>query len=353
MRRNTRLLTVGVLSTTFVLAGCGDDSGSNKSSSPTSSSAATSSAAKPLTVSPDKVTPMTAIKVDEKNPKAPKLTLATKPFQANQTTARVVKKGSGAAVKATDIAYVNYLAVNGTNGKELFSTYGKDDVAVVLNDKSQFPGFVKALTGKPVGTVMDVAIPPADGFGAQGSQQLGITAKDTLIFRMTITGASAVLDKPEGTTVAPKKELPAVAVSDGNQSKKPATITMPKSGGKVATAPKSLVSQDLITGKGRKVVEGQTVKVRYTGVVWGTGKVFDSSAKNGGAPADFPLQTASATNPQGLLPGFVKGLVGKPVGSRVLLVLPPAEGYGAQGQPAAGIKGTDTLVFVVDILAAL
>jgi peptidylprolyl isomerase len=41
--------------------------------------------------------------------------------------------------------------------------------------------------------------------------------------------------------------------------------------------------------------------------------------------------------------------VGQTVGSRVLLAFPPADGYGAAGQPSAGI---DTLVFVVDIPAA-
>ena len=45
------------------------------------------------------------------------------------------------------------------------------------------------------------------------------------------------------------------------------------------------------------------------------------------------------------------GLVGVPVGSRVMLVVPPKEGYGKTGQKSAGIKGTDTLVFVIDILA--
>ncbi len=41
-----------------------------------------------------------------------------------------------------------------------------------------------------------------------------------------------------------------------------------------------------------------------------------------------------------------------PVGSRVILEIPPAKGYGKEGNEAAGIKGTDTLFFVVDILAA-
>ncbi len=41
-----------------------------------------------------------------------------------------------------------------------------------------------------------------------------------------------------------------------------------------------------------------------------------------------------------------------PVGSRVILEIPPADGYGEQGNEQAGIKGTDTLFFVVDILKA-
>ena len=53
-----------------------------------------------------------------------------------------------------------------------------------------------------------------------------------------------------------------------------------------------------------------------------------------------------------VIPGWNKGLVGVPVGSRVMLVIPPADGYGKTGSPQAHIKGTDTLVFVVDILGA-
>jgi FKBP-type peptidyl-prolyl cis-trans isomerase len=36
----------------------------------------------------------------------------------------------------------------------------------------------------------------------------------------------------------------------------------------------------------------------------------------------------------------------------VMLVIPPDKGYGAEGNAQAGISGTDTLIFVVDILAA-
>ena len=52
-----------------------------------------------------------------------------------------------------------------------------------------------------------------------------------------------------------------------------------------------------------------------------------------------------------VITGWDNGLVGQKVGSRVLLVIPPADGYGTAGSPPK-IKGTDTLVFVVDILDA-
>ena len=51
-------------------------------------------------------------------------------------------------------------------------------------------------------------------------------------------------------------------------------------------------------------------------------------------------------------PGWDEGLVGQTVGSQVLLVVPPDKGYGTTGSSDGAIKGTDTLVFVVDILDA-
>ena len=34
------------------------------------------------------------------------------------------------------------------------------------------------------------------------------------------------------------------------------------------------------------------------------------------------------------------------------MVVPPKDGYGKKGNPQAGIKGTDSLVFVVDVIAS-
>ena len=51
-----------------------------------------------------------------------------------------------------------------------------------------------------------------------------------------------------------------------------------------------------------------------------------------------------------VLPGFVKGLKGKKVGSRVLVAIPPKDGFG-QAQPDLGMKKDDTMVFLFDIVA--
>jgi peptidylprolyl isomerase len=79
--------------------------------------------------------------------------------------------------------------------------------------------------------------------------------------------------------------------------------------------------------------------------VYGGKKPFDESYSKG-QPTSFPIGVGQ------VVPGWDKTLVGTKVGSRVLLAIPPKDGYGESGNPQAGIKGTDTLYFVVDVLAA-
>jgi len=51
-----------------------------------------------------------------------------------------------------------------------------------------------------------------------------------------------------------------------------------------------------------------------------------------------------------MLPGLETALVGQKVGSRVLAVIPPADGYGTSGNSQLGITGSTTLVFVIDVI---
>jgi peptidylprolyl isomerase len=121
-------------------------------------------------------------------------------------------------------------------------------------------------------------------------------------------------------------------------------VTIPKG----VTPPTTLVTKTLIKGSGPVVTKGQYVVAQYTGVNWRTGSVFDSSWQR-----SLPYSFKIGATPSQVIPGWDQGLVGQTVGSRVLLVVPPKDAYGSAGQSQAGIKGTDTLVFVVDIISAV
>ena len=98
----------------------------------------------------------------------------------------------------------------------------------------------------------------------------------------------------------------------------------------------------LSRGDGALVEAGQDIEVHYLGQSW-QGGVFDNSFDRGSS-ISFPIGVGA------VIAGWDEGLVGQQVGSRVLLSIPSHLGYGDRGVPQAGIKGGDTLVFVVDIL---
>lgn len=108
-----------------------------------------------------------------------------------------------------------------------------------------------------------------------------------------------------------------------------------------APKPRGLRVEVLSEGNGPVVRAGQEVEVDYHGQIWG-GEIFDSSYFRG-EPSRFPIGVGM------VIQGWDLALVGKSVGSRVLISVPPEKGYGTRGNPRAGIAGDDVLVFVVDI----
>jgi len=105
--------------------------------------------------------------------------------------------------------------------------------------------------------------------------------------------------------------------------------------------PSDLVAQVLIEGSGREVPAKGTVVARYVGWLWEDSSVFDS---NWGNPTPVSFQVAE------VIQGWSKGLTGQKVGSRVMLIVPPALAYGGAG--SGPVPPGATLIFVVDILAA-
>jgi peptidylprolyl isomerase len=107
-----------------------------------------------------------------------------------------------------------------------------------------------------------------------------------------------------------------------------------------SAAPAEFGVATLIKGAGTVVGATDVVTVHYSGWLW-DGTPFDSSWM-GGEPLQFSLEQ--------VVPGFTKAIAGQSVGSQVIAILPPADGYGESG--SGPIPPNSTLIFVVDILAA-
>jgi peptidylprolyl isomerase len=155
------------------------------------------------------------------------------------------------------------------------------------------------------------------GLVACGSDDDSTSRGDTT----TVSGPQRSAKDVDVAAATNTKEKPSVAVPDG----KP---------------PSGLQQVDLVQGTGPAAKTGDKLKVQYVGLAWSTGQEFDASWDRG----DTIDVTLGAGN---VIPGWDRGLVGMKQGGRRLLVVPPSEGYGAQGQPPA-IGPNETLVFVVD-----
>ena len=251
-------------------------------------------------------------------------------------------KGSGQVLASGDDVLAN-LAIyiwSGKTHKLLDSTF--TSIPQILPAQVGLKGLAAAVKGKTIGSRVLAVVPPADGYGTTGNSQLGVKGTDTTVWVIDLI-------KPFSPTAAASGQhvssgggaLPSVTAPTGSAP----VITIPKS-----TPPSKLIVKTLIQGTGPKLVGGQTVVAQYVAVNWRTRQVFNStwpSSSSAGTPFSFTL---GGTN---VIPGFIKGLTGVPIGSRVMLIIPPADGYGKAGQSSVGIKGTDTLVFVVDILAGI
>ncbi len=152
-------------------------------------------------------------------------------------------------------------------------------------------------------------------------------------------GGSSSSAAPSGSSSAAPSASSGVKVS-GAFGAKP-TLTVP-----AGTAPATLSAEVLSAGNGATVAKGQTLVVNYLGQTWepkdGKPNIFDNSFDRK-APASFPIGTGK------VIAGWDKTLVGQKIGSRVLLTIPPAEGYG--GNPTNELA-KNTLIFVVDVLGS-
>jgi peptidylprolyl isomerase len=257
-------------------------------------------------------------------------------LDVSKTETTVVTEGDGDEVVEGDQVSANIWIGNGTTQKEAYSTFTQGQPETIPASGDLNPVFKDAILGQTVGSRVAVTATSADAFGESGNPQMGIGNKDTVLMIVDLMSVTTVLDGPEGKEQKAPSWAPGL-ITDGD------TITgldfkgTPEPDGKLRSAA-------LIEGSGDKVKKGQSITVNYLGQVYDAKKPFDESYS--AEPASFGIGVGQVVS------GWDKTLVGATVGSRMIVAIPPADGYGKEGNDQAGIKGTDTLYFVVDILAA-
>ncbi|WP_329254349.1 FKBP-type peptidyl-prolyl cis-trans isomerase [Streptomyces canus] len=152
------------------------------------------------------------------------------------------------------------------------------------------------------------------------------------------TTTISVSRPPLPPVVQTDAQLPKVA---GNFGTKP-TITVPKTApsGKFVVAP-------TLTGNGPAVSNHDIAVINYTAHAWKAGKDLPSTyGKSGKASTPLVFTVGEGT----VLPALDRAVHGQRVGSRILVIAPPAAAYGTSGNPGIGVAPTETVVFAVDIV---
>ena len=274
--------------------------------------------------------------------KAPTVTIPAEKASTNLVISTPIV-GSGAKLKAANdpLADVALYKWNGTKHSLLYSTFATGPQ--IIPAQLGLPGLVDALKNERLGSRVVAVLPPKYGYGTSGESQLGVKGTDTLVWVIDLLQQYSSNQSASGLQVSTGGgALPTVQPPTAGQAP---SVTLPK------TAPPTKLSvTTLVKGSGPKLTKNETVVAQYVGTDWTTGKTFATSWPTSQQPTGqlFGFQLGG-----NVLAGWTQGLTGVPVGSRVMLVIPPSLGYGpAGGNAQAGIGKNDTLVFVVDVLGS-
>lgn len=325
-----------------------------------------------------------AVKISSEAGKEPKATFEDG-FDPQEVEVKVLTKGKGPKITEDDAVTAHLWISNSADKKVPLNTYAEGEQPLDLLLKDLMPGIKKGLVGQQEGAVVAVTGPAGELFSEYGYPEWGIGNGDAVVIRTEIVKKmtaeeTAKLKKDQADAekaaaeqqkqaqeaqaeaekkaaeAAPKKEKAKASALPAAKGKtvKPAAwapkVTFPGKDG-VPTidftgTPKpdgKLQVTQLIKGEGKKIALGDAVVVKYVGQVHGGKEPFDSSYSRGDV-LDF------TTGAKEMIDGFDTAVQGQRVGSRLIIQIPPSLGYGEQGRDQ--IKGTDTMVFVVDIVGA-
>ena len=293
--RTSRALLALTLSSTLLIAACGGDDSSTKTTDPLASSA-------------DSAPSDPADLVNE-----PKVSLPTE--TPTKLVITDITEGEGEAAVEGSTVYVYYVGVLTKDGKRFDGNYGSDPFAVTLGSGAVIPGWEQGLIGIKAGGQRQLDIPSELAYGAAGSGD-AIPPDSAISF---IVDAVAVVP-PIDPADAPEITIEGAANVD------------------------KLISDDLVVGKGDEAKTGSNVLVHIIAYRADTGEQL---ASTWGDPSPVALLLKDG----GSLPGLIEGIPGMKVGGRRQLTIPFADAFGTDGNTDMKLPASTDLVVVIDLLS--
>jgi peptidylprolyl isomerase len=244
--------------------------------------------------------------------------------------------GTGDAIADGDTVSTYVYLGNGSTQQDAYSDYDSGAPESIPNNGQLGEVFTQLFKGATYGSRVAAVASASELFGGSGNSSLGIGADDTLVVVADFVAKAAVAPTPTDD-----------AAHDADPGTQPKVLT---DGDKVTGLDWTGIDEPALdtpvqrvvlkAGTGAEVKASDTVTVNYLGEVYQAKQPFDESYSG------TPLTSALS----GLIQGWSIGLTGVKVGSRVLLQIPPAYGYGAEGS-GSSIPGNATLWFVVDVVS--
>ncbi|MFD2839487.1 FKBP-type peptidyl-prolyl cis-trans isomerase [Populibacterium corticicola] len=236
------------------------------------------------------------------------------PFVYIEPHSEAVWEGSGDMVEDGDWVLLRFYAEDPVKGDVLRNDFEAVPVPYRVEAASLGPELYSLIVNKPT-----------------GSRLLQVTQEDNQ------TSVIVIDVLPAQSTGEPREqseEYP--SVSYGRSGEPEVAI------GEDVIKPTQLVVQQLRSGSSEQVDANSQVVLQYTAAKWKDAEVFDSTWVEDVGPVTVKLGAEQ------IITGLEQALIGAPIGSQLLVIVPPELGFADSEHKLA----KTTLVYVVDIVAA-
>ena len=269
------------------------------------------------------------------------------PLVAKTSQVSVNKAGKGNPVQNGDQVDYTFTIYNGKTGENIGGATDPQRAGAVTSKTST--SIAKALICATAGERFSLVstVKQAFGKGAGGTQ-----FADSLTVVVVVDVKDHFLGKANGINQLPLDGMPDVITAVNGQ---PGIVIQE------LDKPKTLRLSTIKAGSGPAVKKNDTVHLKYSGwswpassgdkpVIWPGGTSSDGTAVPDGQATWTSDQAADIkVTSSGLPVGLYKALLGAKVGSQILAVIPPKDGFG-QSAATYGFAATDTIIMVIDVL---